>query len=140
MRQLCAAVLAGCVVVSLPADAHAQLGIGRKIKNAATRAAGGESGGNESVRTGSVRFTNQVLEITESRLAQFLKGLEAEAQMAARIEAQDTEGIERSNQRARDDYDRKYADYQKKSDAWDRCAKPIEERSSSQRMQGLERS
>ncbi|HEX6643800.1 MAG TPA: hypothetical protein VF037_03935 [Gemmatimonadales bacterium] len=132
MRHLYAALLAGCIVASVPSAAEAQLGIGRKIKNAATRAAGVESGGNESVRTGNVRFNDQVLEITEARLAQFMKGLEAETQMAARVEAQDTEGIERSNKRAQDDYDRKNDEYQKKSEAWDRCARPIEERSSSQ--------
>jgi hypothetical protein len=131
MRHLFAAALLGCVAVALPSSAEAQLGLGKKIKNAAARAAGVESAGG-TVKTGSVRFDAQVLEITEARLDQFMKGLAAESQMAARIDAQDDEGIERRNQKAREEYDRKYSEYTKKDEAWDRCAKPIEDRSSAQ--------
>lgn len=131
MRYLLTAALLGCVTLAVPESADAQLGLGKKIKNAAARAAGVETPG-ATVKTGSVRFDRQVLEITESRLDQFMKGLAAESQMAARIDAQDDEGIERRNQKARDDYDRKYNEYSKKDDAWERCAKPIEDRSSAQ--------
>ncbi len=132
MRHLLAAALLGCVVVALPSPAEAQFGLGKKIKNAATRAAGVESAGGGTVKTGSVRFDRQVLEITGERLDQFMKGLAAESQMASRIDAQDDEGIERRNQKAREEYDRKYGEYTRKNEAWERCAKPIEDRSSSQ--------
>lgn len=131
MRYLFTAALLGCATFIVPESAEAQLGLGKKIKNAAAQAAGVETAGG-TVKTGSVRFDHQVLEITEARLDQFMKGLDAEMQMAARIDAQDDEGIERRNQKARDEYDRKYSEYQKKDEAWERCAKPIEDRSSSQ--------
>jgi hypothetical protein len=131
MRHLLTAALFGCAVIAVPDAAEAQFGIGKRIKNAAARATGVETAGG-TVKTGSVRFDAQVLEITEARLDQFMKGLAAESQMAARIDAQDDEGIERRNQKAREEFDRKYAEYTKKNEAWDRCAKPIEDRSSSQ--------
>lgn len=131
MRHLLTAALFGCTVLCTPDAAEAQFGIGNRIKNAAARATGAENAGG-AVKTGSVRFDRQVLEITEPRLDQFMKGLAAEAQMAARIDAQDDEGIQRQNQKAQDDYDRKYSDYRKKDEAWERCAKPIEDRTSSE--------
>lgn len=131
MRYLFTAALLGCVTLAVPASAEAQLGLGKKIKNAAARATGADTPGG-TVKTGSVRFDRQVLEITEARLDQFMKGLAAESQMAARIDAQDDEGIERRNQQARDDYNRKYDEYQSKDQAWERCAKPLEDRSSAQ--------
>ena len=131
MRYLFAAALLGCVAVTVPSSAEAQFGIGNRVKTAAARAAGVENAGG-TLKTGSVRFDRQVLEITEARLDQFMKGLAAEAAMAARIDAQDDEGIERRNQKAREDYDRRYGEYTKKNEAWERCAKPIEDRSSSQ--------
>jgi hypothetical protein len=131
MRHLLTAALFGCAVLCTPDAAEAQFGIGNRIKNAAARATGAENAGG-AVRTGSVRFDRQVLEITEPRLDQFMKGLAAEAQMAARIDAQDDEGIERRNRKAQEDYDRKQDEYQKKDEAWERCARPIEERSSTE--------
>ncbi len=131
MRHLFAAALVGCVAIALPSSAEAQLGLGKKLKNAAARAAGVESAGG-TVKTGSVRFDAQVLEITDARLEQFMKGLAAESQMAARIDAQDDEGIERRNRKAQEDYNRKQEEYQKKDEAWERCAKPIEDRSGAQ--------
>ena len=95
------------------------------------QAAGVETAG-ATVKTGSVRFDGRVLEITGARLDQFMMGLAAEAQMAARIDAQDDEGIERRNRKAREEYDRNYADYRSRDDAWERCARPIEDRSSAQ--------
>ncbi|HEU4830376.1 MAG TPA: hypothetical protein VFT04_14375 [Gemmatimonadales bacterium] len=131
MRQLLTAALLGCAILVTPEAAEAQLGLGKRIKNAAARATGVENA-NGTVKTGSVRFDRQVLEITEARLDQFMKGLAAESQMAARIDAQDDEGIERRNQKARDEYDRQYTEYRNKDEAWERCAKPIEDRSNSQ--------
>ncbi|HEU5050384.1 MAG TPA: hypothetical protein VFU00_08690 [Gemmatimonadales bacterium] len=124
MRHLLVAAVLGCAL-GVPSPAHAQFGLGKKIRNAAAQAAGVETG---SVRTGKVSFDDQLLEITEPRLDRFLKGLEAEEQMVARIDAQDDERIERENRKIREAYEASVADYQRRDEAWEKCADPIQSR------------
>lgn len=121
MRSLPLLLAFGCV---LAAPAEAQFGLGKKVQNAVARKAGVSTDG--GVQTGKVSFDSAVLEMTDARVTDFLKGLEAERAMAARVEAQDNDGIERRNKAANDAYEKASRDYQRKSDAWDRCHEPIE--------------
>ena len=121
MRSLLIAALLGCALAA-PQPAHAQFGkLGNKIAKKAGVVPAGPDG---QVKTGKVSFDEHVLEITDDRVSQLLKGLEAEKLMAARVEKQDTEGIERRN-RAREDAHTKQQDaYDRKREAWDKCAEP----------------
>jgi hypothetical protein len=121
MRSLPLILAIGCV---LAAPAEAQFGLGKKVQNAVARKAGVPTDG--GVQTGKVSFDSAVLEMTDARVTQFIKGLEAERAMAARVEAQDDDGIDRRNRAASDAYDKASQEYQRKSDAWDRCHDPIQ--------------
>jgi len=123
MRPLPLILILGCAVA---APAQAQFGLGKKVQNAVARKAGVATDG--GVQTGKVSFDSAVLEMTDARVTQFLKGLEAERQMAAKVEAQDDDAIDRRNRAASDAYDKAYRDYEKKEEAWQRCYKPIEDR------------
>jgi hypothetical protein len=125
MRSLLIAAVVGCALAA-PEPAHAQFGkLGNKI---AKKAGVVPAGQNEQVKTGKVSFDEHVLEITDDRVSQLLKGLEAEKLMAARVEKQDTEGIERRNQAKQDAYQKEREAYERKDEAWRKCAKPEQER------------
>lgn len=125
MRSLLIAAVVGCALAA-PEPAHAQFGkLGSKI---AKKAGVVPAGPNEQVKTGKVSFDEHVLEITDDRVSQLVKGLEAEKQMAARVERQDTEGIERRNQAKQDAYAKEREAYDRKDEAWRKCAKPEQER------------
>jgi hypothetical protein len=123
-RGALAALVLG-VALTLPATAHAQFGgLGKKLGakvagDKAAQAAGVSEGGR--VQTGSVRFDESVVEITPAALDRLLKGLAAEQQVAARMNAQDLQKAERDNEAAQKAYDKQFAVYSKQHDAWDKC-------------------
>lgn len=116
--------------------AHAQFGIGKRIKSAAAGAAGVSSGPNGKVETGRVAFDADVLEITEARLGQFLKGLDAEQQVIARMQSQDQERVRKQNETLQQNYDKAREDYERKSETYERCAEPERKRGEAE-MQGV---
>ena len=119
MRQLFVALAVGCAV-AVPATAQAQLG---RISGAIAKKAGvAPAKPGETVQTGKVTFDAQVLEITDARVTSFIKGLEAEKQMAAKLDAQDTEGIEKRNEATRAAHVRDSDAWQKKDETWQKCA------------------
>jgi hypothetical protein len=124
MRALVAALLLGCVVTA-PADA--QFGIGKRVKNAAANAVGAGGAGGK-VETGRVAFDADVLEITEARLAQLLKGLEAESQVIARMQSPDQERVRTQNEALQQNYDKARADYDRRQAVFERCAEPEQKR------------
>jgi hypothetical protein len=132
MRVLAAALLLGCVV-TLPAEA--QFGIGKRVKNAAASAAGvGGSGG--KVETGRVAFDADVLEITEARMGQLLRGLAAESETIARMQSPDQERIRKQNEKLEADYTKAREDYDRRSAAFERCAEP-ERKQAEAEMKGV---
>lgn len=131
MRSMLIAALLGCAV-AVPGSAHAQLGgLGKKI----VKKAGVVPAAETTVKTGKVSFDAQVLELTDVRISQFLKGLAAEQQMAGKVEAQDTEGIERRNAAKQAAHDKAWDEYQRKREAWGKCAEPEQQRAEKE-MQG----
>jgi hypothetical protein len=128
-----AAIVLGLVFT---APAHAQFGIGKRIKSAAASAAGVSSGPGGKVETGRVAFDADVLEITEARLGQFLKGLDAEQQVIARMQSQDQERIRKQNDALQQSYDKAREDYERKSEVYERCAEPERKRGQAD-MQGV---
>ena len=132
MRVLVAAMLLGCVITT---PAAAQFGIGKRVRNAAANAAGvGGSGG--KVETGRVSFDADVLEITEARMGQLLKGLAAESDAIARMQSQDQERIRKQNDKLEADYAKAEEDYERRSAAFERCAEPERQRGESE-MKGV---
>ena len=128
-----AAVALGLVVAT---PAHAQFGIGKRIKSAAASATGVSSGPGSKVETGRVAFDADVLEITEARLGQFLRGLEAESQVIAQMQSQDQERIQKQNEALQRSYDKAREDYERRSEAYERCAEPERKRGEAE-MQGV---
>ena len=121
MRSLLFAALVGCALAA-PQPAYAQFGkLGNKI---AKKAGVVPAGPNEQVKTGKVSFDEHVLEITDARVSQLLKGLEAEKQMAVRVEKQDTDGIERRNRAKQDAHEKEREAYDRKRETWEKCAEP----------------
>jgi hypothetical protein len=125
MRSLLFAALVGCALAA-PEPAHAQFGkLGNKI---AKKAGVVPAGPNEQVKTGKVSFDEHVLEITDDRVSQLLKGLEAEKVMAARVEKQDTEGIERRNRAKEEAHAKQREAYDRKRETWEKCAEPEQQK------------
>ncbi len=125
MRPLLVAALLGCALV-VPEPAHAQFGkLGNKI---AKKAGVVPAGPNERVQTGKVSFDEHVLEITDARVTQVVKGLEAESRMAAQLDKQDTEGIEKRNSARREAHQKLEDAYDRKRETWEKCAEPEQER------------
>lgn len=120
----------------LTTPAHAQFGIGKRIKSAAASAAGVSSGPGGKVETGRVAFDADVLEITEARLGQFLRGLEAEQQVITRMQSEDQERSRKQNEALEQNYDKARQDYERKSETYERCADPERKRGQAE-MQGV---
>ena len=119
MRHLFVALAVGCAV-TVPATGNAQLG---RLGNAVAKKAGVAPGNPaETVQTGKVTFDAQVLEITDARVTRFVAGLAAEKQMVAKLDAQDTDGIQKRNDAGRAAHDKSMDAYQKKDAAWQKCA------------------
>ena len=128
MRSMLIAALLGCAL-AVPGSVHAQLGgLGKKI----VKKAGVAPSADNTVKTGKVSFDAQVLELTDARISQFVKGLAAEQQMAAKVEAQDTEGIERRNAAQQAAHAKAWDEYQRKREAWEKCAEPEQQRAGQQ--------
>lgn len=133
MRSLVIAVVL-CCAAALPGTAEAQFGkLGAKI---ARKAGVAPAAGGEKVEIGKVSFNDAVLEITDERVTRFIRGLDAEKAMAAKVDAQDTEGIERRNDAARAAHNKAAQAYQKKHEAWEKCAS-VEEARTEKEMQGV---
>lgn len=119
------AIALGCTMAGA-GTAEAQFKIGKIIKNQAATAAASAAGvsptATGSVRTGPVKFDDRVLEITAPRIAQLIKGLDAEIAMAAKVDAQDVGAIDRENEAAERAYDKAYEAYSKKDEAYEACA------------------
>ena len=136
MRSLLFAALVGCALAA-PQPAYAQFGkLGNKI---AKKAGVVPAGPNEQVKTGKVSFDEHVLEITDARVSQLLKGLEAEKQMAVRVEKQDTDGIERRNRAKQDAHEKEREAYDRKRETWEKCAEPEQKKAESE-MQSYSKS
>ena len=132
MRVLVTALALGLVITT---PAQAQFGIGKRIKNAAASAAG-VPGASGKVETGRVAFDADVLEITEPRLTQLLKGLEAESQVIARMQSPEQERLQKQNETLQRNYDKARDDYDRRSQAYERCVEPEQERGRAE-MQGV---
>ncbi|HEU4698263.1 MAG TPA: hypothetical protein VFS40_03730 [Gemmatimonadales bacterium] len=122
---LAALVLCGALV--LPVPAHAQFGglgkkLGKKIAGDKAAQAAGISDEGGRVQTGSVKFDESVVEITPAALDRLLKGLAAEQQVAAKMDAQDLKQIDRQNEAAQKAYEKQQAVYEKQHGAWEKCA------------------
>ena len=105
--------------------ASAQIKLG-KIKNAVAKtlpASAAPAGG--GVKTGAVQFDDRVLEITAARLDQFMAGLDAETEMAARVNAQDLDAIDRANAAADAAHAREMAAYDAKMSEHQKCTGAI---------------
>ena len=114
---LMAMIVAAIILLALTAGtATAQIKLG-KVTTAVTKAAAG--GG---IKTGNMTFDERVLEITAARLDQFMAGLAAESEMAAKVNGQDLEAIDRQNAAAGAAYDREMAAYNAKQKEFERCA------------------
>lgn len=121
-----AAVLA-CAI--MPSSAEAQFG--RLMKKVAKKAAGA-SGAAPSAEVPAPVFTTNVLEITDARLGQLLKGLDAERDARPALRQQNAaavtayEAAERDYEAKKAAYDRDQAAYVRKSDAYERCSEQVE--------------
>jgi hypothetical protein len=125
MRPLLLAVFLGSALLQ-PEPAHAQFGkLGTKV---AKKAGVVPAGATQRVQTGTVSFDEHVIELTDARVSQFIGGLQAETRMAAKLDAQDTEGIERRNRAAQEAHSRKRDEYDRKRATFDKCAEPEQKR------------
>lgn len=127
------AALVGTIVMAIillaltAATATAQIRLG-KVKTAVTGAvlpSAVSSQAGSGVKTGNVAFDDRVLEITPERLDQFMAGLAAESDMAAKVDAQDLEAIDRANEAADATYRKELAAYEGRKQEHDRCSGAI---------------
>jgi hypothetical protein len=139
-----AAVCAAALVAAAPRRADAQFGRLRDAAGAATRAAaerGGErAAGDAAARQGggarasAVAFTDEVLEITDARLDQLVRGLDAERaarpaaerRQAARVAA--AQEAERTYPARRAAYEREHAAWTRRKAEHDACVDRAEAR------------
>lgn len=117
-----APVLALALACALAVPAQAQF----KLKPPKIKVPGTNTtvGGGGKVNTGKVAFNDDVVEITEARLDQLIKGLETERALAAKAE-KENDANEKENERRTKAYDKEYAAYEKKDAAWEKCSDPI---------------
>ena len=122
-------IVAALILLALSANtATGQIKLGSRVKGAVSGAAAGAVTGGVSgdgVKTGSVTFDERVLEITAERLDQFMVGLEAETEMAAKVNAQDLDAIDRANAAADAAYQGEMAAYEASRDKHNRCTGAI---------------
>lgn len=128
VAALVAMIVAAMILLALTAStATAQIKLG-KVKTAVTKAVipaavSPSSGG--GIKTGNVTFDERVLEITAERLDQFMAGLEAESVMAAKVNGQDLDAIDRQNAAAEAAYDKAKEAYDAKEKEYERCSGKI---------------
>src|SRR5215218_1630329 len=138
-----AAVLCAAAVVATPASAHAQFGklkdlgkraagsvVEKKVEDEASKKVAGAANAADpgaEAKPGSVEFTEGVIEITEERLAQLAKGVDAEeaARPAAEREFQAklvaARQADATYEARRATYDREYAVYDKRKTEIEAC-------------------
>jgi hypothetical protein len=113
-------LLAALFLAVAAAPAQAQFGLPKvKIKSPLASSS--------DVRTGRVIFGATVLEINEANVARFLKGLAAEEEAAARLEADQKNGASVRNQKKRDTYEKERQAYDAASEKFEACAAPYRE-------------
>jgi hypothetical protein len=115
-RFLIAALLLGLTA----APAQAQFGLPKvKVKSPFAKSS--------DVQTGRVIFGATVLEINEENVDRFVKGLAAEQEAAARLEAEQNNGASARNQKKRDAYEKTHQVYDNASEKYESCAAPYRE-------------
>ena len=138
-RSILLALIAGCMTLA-PTAAEAQLGgfLKKKLEDkVADKVLGPES----SSRAPAPKFDDQVLEITEARLDQLLKGVEAEgaaAESARRAEArakQQGESRRASYEAEKKAYDTKMAEFQAAYEKYTKCQMGVVGRGAATSMQ-----
>lgn len=127
-RFLLLAGAAAATIMFAPGAAEAQLGgfikkkVGDKI---ADKVLGPEQSGER--RAPAPKFSEDVLEITEARLGQLLKGIEAEEAAVASAKQQEAaakktaESQKAAYQAAKREYDARQKEYEKAADAYTKC-------------------
>jgi hypothetical protein len=129
VAALVSTIVAAIILIALTANtATGQVKLGSRIKGAVSGAAAGAvTGGTSSggVKTGNVTFDDRVLEITPERLDQFMLGLEAEVEMAAKVNGQDLDAIDKANAAAEAAYDKDMEAYDAAMKKHDKCTGAI---------------
>lgn len=133
-------VLAALIMLLfITGSASAQIKLGSRLKSAAAQVlpSAVSSNGGGGVKTGSVTFDSRVLEITAERLDQFMAGLDAETEMAAKVNAQDLAAIDRANAAADAAYDKEMEAYEAKVQQHDKCSGAIAKNLEKQMAPGM---
>lgn len=130
MRSAMYVLVALLVCATLPSRADAQFG--KLMKKVAKKAAGQADASATSAAVPAPAFNGNVLEITDARIGQLLKGLDAERAERPKLQQQDAAaqtayetalGTYAEQKKA---YDRDLAAYQKKFDAYESCTERVE--------------
>lgn len=123
---LASTIAALLMLLCVTGSASAQVKLGR-LKSVAAKAlpAALSPSAGGGVKTGSVTFDERVLEITAERLDQFMAGLDAESEMAAKVNGQDLDAIDRANAAADAAYDKEMEVYEAKVQQHDKCTGTI---------------
>jgi len=136
---LAAIIAALIMLLFITGSASAQVKLGRSIKSVAAKtlpsAVSPSAGG--GVRTGSVTFDSRVLEITAERLDQFMAGLDAETEMAVKVNGQDLDAIDRANAAAEAAYNKDMEAYDAKVQQHDKCTGTISKNLEKQMAPGM---
>lgn len=115
------ALVSAFAIALFISPAHAQLGALKKRaeKAVASKVAPQTSTSGRATPT----FDDAVLELTEARVAKLLTGLAAEEKTAARYRAEEAtrEQREAAYRQQRDQHQRAQEQWQRKTDAWDKC-------------------
>jgi hypothetical protein len=115
---------------ALPSSADAQFG--KLMKKVGKKVAGRPDAPASAASVPAPTFTANVLEITDARLGQLLKGLDAERAARPALRQQDAaaqaayEAAQKDYGEKRSAYERDLAAYQRKFDAYDNCTRQVE--------------
>ena len=120
-------IVALLMLLFVTGSASAQIKLGGKLKSVAAKAlpAAVSPSAGGGVKTGSVTFDERVLEITPGRLDQFMAGLDAETEMAAKVSGQDLDAIDRANAATDAAYNKEMEAYEAKVQQHDKCTGAI---------------
>ena len=126
MRTSLALVTLLAGLVAAPASAQIKLPkVKSPVSTAATAAGVPGASASKSPKSGQVEFDAQVLEITPANVDRLMKGLEAEQAMAARVDAQDLDAIDRENEAARKAHEGSRKEWEQKHKAWKQCGEGV---------------
>jgi hypothetical protein len=129
-RCLALVLTAMLVCVALPSSADAQFG--KLMKKVGKKVAGRPDSPTGAASVPAPTFTANVLEITDVRLGQLLKGLDAERAARPALQQQNAaaqaayEAAQKEYGQKRSAYERDLATYQRKFDAYDNCTRQVE--------------